>query len=184
MSTEFAIGELAGFFSHIVRIWTLQNATFEFIPVSENQLSPQLPPTWWYNFCPLFSLLPARPLGKVDTFSVVWSCDAPSCDQGVRWACGVSLCHTQFKCWAVEIVESCRFLGFPSDSWGVLELELGAFLCFAGAWSCSGSSVCPWLCSHSVFNWLLAVSRAAWFWELSPSTPQPERVFCKLHLNT
>lgn len=159
-----------------------KNAASEFIPVSENQLSPQPPPTFWYNFCPLSTLPPGLTLGKVDTVSVVWSCDVPSCGQGERWACGVSLCHTQFRCWAVGIGGNCRLLGFPGDSWGVLELELGTFSCVVRA---SGSSVCTWLCSRSVFNWLFAVSRAAWFWEeLCPSTPQPERVSCKLHLNT
>lgn len=37
MNTEFAIDKLAGYFSHIVRIWTLQNCCFWIYPIQQEQ---------------------------------------------------------------------------------------------------------------------------------------------------
>lgn len=182
MNTEFAIGKLAGFFSHIVRIWALQKCCFWIHPSQWEPTKPTATTHILIQLLPPFYLTPwpdLRQGGHSLCCVKLW------CGQGERWACGVSLCHTHFRCWAVGIGGNCRLLGFPGDSWGVLELELGTFSRVVRASGGSGSSVCTWLCSRSVFNWLFAVSRAAWFWEeLCPSTPQPERVSCKLHLNT
>lgn len=124
MNTEFAIGKLAGFFSHIVRIWALQKCCFWIHPSQWEPTKPTATTHILIQLLPPFYLTPwpdLRQGGHSLCCVKLW------CGQGERWACGVSLCHTQFRCWAVGIADSWGFQVIAEVFWN-WSLALSAVL--------------------------------------------------------
>lgn len=137
MNIEFAVGKLAGYFSYIGNIWTLQKSCFWVHPIQWEQTKPtatncmviQLLPPFVPGSCPY--LRPGRHFTQI---SLVWSWDAVP----------------KIKVWDQPVV--CPFATHSSgaelgDFWWGLQtpgvsrwylrcsgMELGIFMRFAGAW--------------------------------------------------